>query len=168
MNALASGLTGAAALTAAHETLRRLVPDAPRMDVMGARALTSIYREWGCEPPDGQRLYAATLLSDLISNGVYYAAVAAGSRRRAWSRAAVFGLAAGLGAVYLPERLGLGRPPHADSRRNRALTVALYLAGALVAAGAAQRASREVDDNHPVVGYDRRWLRRPRPTRRLR
>jgi hypothetical protein len=168
MNALASGLTGAAALTAAHETLRQLLPDAPRMDVMGARALSSVYREWGCEPPEGQRLYAATMVSDLISNGLYYAAVTAGRRQHAWSRAIVFGLAAGLGAVYLPERLGLGRPPHAESRRNRALTVALYLTGALVAAGAARRAAREADGTHPVVGYDRRWLRRPRPSSRLR
>ena len=35
--ALASGLIGSCALTAAHEATRRVVSDAPRMDVLGER-----------------------------------------------------------------------------------------------------------------------------------
>ena len=35
--ALASGVAGACALTLLHEGVRRAVPDAPRMDVLGER-----------------------------------------------------------------------------------------------------------------------------------
>ena len=160
MHPMASGLTGAAALTLAHETLRRFVPDAPRMDVVGARALSTVIQRTGCAAPDGRQMYAATMAGDLLSNGIYYSAIAAGGRDGIWMRAAVLGLAAGLGAVYLPEPLGLGDPPHSESRRNRVLTVALYVGGALVAAAAASRRSGDPDERRPIMGYDRQWLRR--------
>ena len=161
MHALSSGLAGALVLTAAHETLRRFLPDAPRMDIVGARALSGAMRSAGHEPPQAERLYAATMAGDVISNAVYYSAISNGGRRGLWGRAAVLGLAAGLGAVYLPRPLGLGDPPHSEHLRNRLLTVALYLAGAFAAAAAARRTSGDYpDEREPVVGYDRKWLRR--------
>ena len=139
MHAVTSGLLGATALTAVHETLRRLIDAPPRMDIVGMRGLKRLYRMSGHRPPAGNQLYWMTLAGDIVSNAAYYAAVNAGSRRAAWNRATVLGLAAGIGAVTLPQRLGLGTPPNNHRLRTRVLTVAYYLTGALVAAAAARR-----------------------------
>jgi hypothetical protein len=137
MHPLASGLIGATALTAIHETARRVIPDPPRMDVVGSRAIVELCRLAGCEPPRGGRLYAVTMAGDVISNGIYYAAITGRTRTAIWTKAVVLGLAAGIGAVRLPQPLGLGEPPNNHNGRTRLLTITWYLAGALVAAAAA-------------------------------
>jgi hypothetical protein len=137
MNRLASGLIGAVALTAIHETARRIIPEPPRMDVVGGRAVEQLYRLAGCQPPDARRLYGITMAGDVISNALYYSAIAGGSRGAIWGKGVALGLAAGVGAVALPERLGLGTPPHNERVRTRILTVAWYMAGAMIAAAVA-------------------------------
>ena len=51
LKALGSGLVGACALTLIHETARRFVDDAPRMDVLGMRALSKAARAVDVDPP---------------------------------------------------------------------------------------------------------------------
>lgn len=142
MHALASGLAGATALTAVHEIARQIIPDAPRMDVVGMRGIARLCRLAGREPPDTDQLYGITMAGDVISNGIYYAAVPGNSRAATWMRAVTLGLAAGIGAVLLPEPLGLGKPPHVERTRTQVLTVAWYLTGALVAAAVADATHR--------------------------
>jgi hypothetical protein len=56
MQALTNGIVGAMALTAFHEGIRHAVPDTPRMDVLGRRAIAKLVRATGQEPPkDDQR-----------------------------------------------------------------------------------------------------------------
>ena len=137
LKALGSGLLGAVALTLIHETARRVAPEtAPRMDVLGMRAIQKAVRAVDAEPP--VPLHEAALVGDIISNSFYYSLVGAGSRQDAVRNGALLGLAAGLGAVFLPGPLGLGRQP-TDTPTTHALTVTWYLAGGL-AAGAAYAA----------------------------
>ena len=143
LKALGSGLVGACALTLIHETARRFIDDAPRMDVLGMRALSKAARAADLDPP--VPLHEAALVGDLVSNSLYYSLVGAGSRREALRNGALLGLAAGVGAVYLPERLGLGRQPTEDSPQTQLMTVAWYLLGGL-AAGAAYRALASHED----------------------
>ena len=143
LKALGSGLVGACALTLIHETARRFIDDAPRMDVLGMRALSKAARAADLDPP--VPLHEAALVGDLVSNSLYYSLVGAGSRREALRNGALLGLAAGVGAVYLPERLGLGRQPTEDSPQTQLMTVAWYLVGGL-AAGAAYRALASEED----------------------
>ena len=143
LKALGSGLVGACALTLIHETARRFIDDAPRMDVLGMRAVAKTMRAARFEPP--VQLHEAALVGDLVSNSLYYSLVGAGSRREALRNGALLGLAAGLGAVYLPEPLGLGRQPTEDSPQTQLMTVAWYLVGGL-AAGAAYRALTSEED----------------------
>lgn len=134
LKALGSGLLGACALTLIHETARRLAPDsAPRMDVIGMRAIAKTMRAVDAEPP--VPLHEAALVGDIISNSFYYSLIGAGSREDALRNGALLGLAAGLGAVFLPGPLGLGRQP-TDTRATQAMTVAWYVAGGLAAAAA--------------------------------
>jgi|SRR5690349_7823553 hypothetical protein len=136
--ALVSGIAGAAVLTSLHEVARRVVPHAPRMEVIGERALSDSMKAAGMRPPRGNQLFRATLLGELVSNALYYSVVGAGSRARALRRGVLLGLAAGLGAVLLPPRIGLGRPPGNKPSVTPLLTIAWYTAGGLAAALAAQ------------------------------
>lgn len=136
LKALGSGLLGACALTLIHETARRFIDDAPRMDVVGMRAIAKTLRAVDVEPP--VPLHEAALVGDIVSNSLYYSLVGVGDREDALRNGAILGLAAGLGAVYLPEPLGLGRQPAQDSPQTKLMTVAWYLLGGL-AAGAAYR-----------------------------
>jgi hypothetical protein len=133
-DALAGGLAGALTLTAIHETARRALPDAPRMDTLGRRALARGIRAAGAEPPRGDRLQALALAGDVVSNTAYYALVGAGRPETALARGAALGAAAGLGAIVLPPLLGLGRAPRGLTARTKAMTFTWYLAGGVAAA----------------------------------
>ena len=144
VTSLAAGLAGAAVLTAVHETTRRVTPDAPRMDILGERAIAKLMRGAGKSPPRGKKLHRLALGGDIVSNSLYYALV--GSGRDAWVRGAGLGLAAGIGAVVLPPVLGLGRAPRGVTPRTKAMTVAYYLAGGLAAAAVSRLISQADDD----------------------
>ncbi|HYN85954.1 MAG TPA: hypothetical protein VER32_11925 [Pyrinomonadaceae bacterium] len=137
LRALGGGLVGACALTLLHEAGRRVIPNAPRMDILGMRAIKKSLRAVGEEdPPVDVELHDLALLGDLLTNSAYYALVGAGDRRGAWRRGALLGLAAGVGAVTLPGPLGLGRSPSQRTPQTEAMTIALYLVGGLAAAAA--------------------------------
>ena len=132
--ALGSGLVGASVLTLVHETARHYIPEAPRMDVLGMRAFERVMRGAKLEPPKPDTLHTVTLAGDIVSNGLFYSLVGLGGRQGVWLRGILLGLAAGIGALVLPGPLGLGTAPRNQTNATRAMTVAWYAAGALVAA----------------------------------
>lgn len=140
LRALSSGIAGAVALTAIHQAARRVRPDAPRMDIVGMRALSRLMIAAGRIPPPPSQLYRLTLAGDLLANSLYYAAVPARDRAATVRRALLLGTGAGLGALLLPRPMGLDAPPHSESRANQVMTVAWYLAGAMAAAAWADQA----------------------------
>jgi hypothetical protein len=129
-----AGLVGAVALTSVHQLGTRWLPDAPRMDVVGMRAMTAARRSAGLAVPGPRQLYRQTMAGDIASNAIYYSLVGVGPPAGRWWRAAALGMAAGVGALLLPRPMGLGDPPHSDSPRNQVLTVAWYTMGGLAAA----------------------------------
>jgi hypothetical protein len=136
-DSLISGAAGAVALTAVHQAARAMTDAAPRMDVVGMRALArGITAAGGDTPRSSDRLYLATLAGDLISNSAYY------SLATSYTRGAAMGLLAGLGALFLPERLGLGTPPKSERLSNQVMTVAWYVVGGLAAAATADCLAR--------------------------
>jgi hypothetical protein len=140
---ITSGAAGSAALTILHELARRRVPYAPRMDLVAMRGLRRLVPALGEPNVHSRQLHRLALAGDLVSNAVYYAAVAAPTRRATWTRAAVLGTVAGIGALLLPEPMGLGPPPHSHHRGNQLMTLTWYLAGALTAAAVATAISRD-------------------------
>lgn len=134
---LASGAVGATVLTLIHEKARRAHPDAPRMDLVGMRALRQALRALGQRVPPRQQVHRLALAGDLIANSIYYAAIPARTTTATWVRGALLGTAAGVGALTLPAQMGLGDPPKSDRPTNQAMTIAWYLAGALAASAAA-------------------------------
>lgn len=146
--ALAAGTAGAFALNALHESARRVVPNAPRVELMAMKAIQRFFLSpFNVHMPE-RRLYWATLAGDLISNSLFYAFVVGSgkSRRSVWSRAALFGLGAGALAVVSPPAAGLGQQPTRNMKATGAMTIAWYVAGALVAAALFNGRRREAAD----------------------
>ena len=120
LKALGSGLAGALALTLVHETARRVRDDAPRMDVLGMRAIAKTLHAADVEQPDVE-LRDLALAGDLAANSLYYSLVGFGKREDAWLCGAA---------------LGLGPQPTERPPATQLMTVTWYLLGGL-AAGAA-------------------------------
>ena len=125
---LTAGLAGACAVTVIHEIGRRTLADAPRLDLLGRRALS---RMTGGRVDDGPDTQAIALAGDIIANSAYYGTAAAASERGGPAVIVAAGLLAGLGAVLLPGPLGLGEAATNLTRRTQLLTVAWYTVGAL-------------------------------------
>lgn len=136
-----AGIAGAVAMNMAHEITRRVLPEAPRLDVVGMRALARISSAAGVAPP--ARLREATFAADLAANSLYFSLVGIASARRALPLGAFLGGAAGVGSVLLPPPMKLGAGEVNRTRTTEALTVGLYLAGGLVAALAYRALVRE-------------------------
>lgn len=132
--ALGSGLAGAATMTLIHEAVKRVVPNAPRMDLLGMNALSKMMRNAGKNPPGRKSLYAWTMAGDIMSNALYYSLAGVGKGKNALIKGSILGLAAGVGAVLLPKPLGLNEEYSNRTASTKLMTVALYVAGGLITA----------------------------------
>ena len=132
INYVLAGLGGAAALNLLHESLKHKADDMPRVDLVGEEVIQKSLNYFGCPVNDEAALYRITLAADLVSNALYYSLIAVGSKKYIWARAIAYGLAGGIGAVALPKPLGLNPEPVTKSSKTKGLTIAYYLAGALV------------------------------------
>ncbi|MGV3540119.1 MAG: hypothetical protein ACO1OQ_09920 [Rufibacter sp.] len=131
-----SGLAGAVAVTAVHETVRRFYPNAPRMDILGMRAISKGLHAVGQTPPEGQTLHTWSLIGDIISNSLYYSLT--GSGKKGLLRGSILGAAAGVGGVLLPGPMGLGTTPSNRTRTTQAMTIGYYLLAGVVAGATAK------------------------------
>jgi hypothetical protein len=142
IHAIEGGVAGAVALTLVHESIRKVIPQAPRMDLLGMNAISKGLRLAGARTPSERKLYTATLVGDLFSNALYYSFAGIGKRDNVMTRGALLGLAAGLGAVLLPEPLGLN-PRHSNrSVQTQLMTVGLYVIGGIVAAAVMKKVAK--------------------------
>lgn len=135
LKALISGFVGALALNLIHETARQFSDAAPRVDLLGQQAIAETYEFFGSEPPAKNELYRMALAGDITSNAAYYSLVALSGAKNSVAAGAALGLAAGLGAVYLPDKIGLRSRYAAKTNTRAAMTIGYYTLGG-VAAGA--------------------------------
>lgn len=132
-DALIGGAVGATALTLIHESARRAMPDAPRMDTLGRRALSRGMEAVGLNPPEGDALQTSALAGDLVANTLFYALAGLGPADDAIERGGILGAVAGLGALALPPVMGLGSDPALKTPARAAMTLGWYLAGGIAA-----------------------------------
>src|SRR5215203_3654713 len=102
ITAFGGGLAGAMAVTLIHESVKRIVPQAPRMDLLGMNAVSKGFRLAGKSTPAEKKLFTLALAGDLVTNAFFYSAAGIGKEKNVWLRSALLGLAAGIGAVTLP------------------------------------------------------------------
>ncbi|MDQ1161870.1 hypothetical protein QE422_002238 [Chryseobacterium sp. SORGH_AS 447] len=121
-----AGLGGAIALSLLHEAIRKNFDNVPEINKVGEEALNKALDKADMKITNHDQLYAATLAGDVIGNGMYYATTATSGFNIA------SGLAMGLGALALPEKIGLDEKPVAENTQKKVMTVAYYLFGAIV------------------------------------
>jgi len=137
------GLAGAVALTLLNESARKVTVNAPRLDLLGENALAKLMKGGDLLPSTAKRFFP--LAGDLMTNTFYYAMAKGSTRSNTVSRGALLGLAAGIGALVLPGKLGLPEQHTNRTTSTQAMTIAWYLVGGLVAA-----AVINLIDNDPV------------------
>ncbi|MEQ7802166.1 hypothetical protein ABDJ41_20390 [Pedobacter sp. ASV1-7] len=129
---LFAGLAGSIALNVLHESLKKKSPDMPRVDILGEDALQKALHYFGAHIQSKENLYQATLAGDIIGNTLYYSLIGAGNPKYLWPKVAMMGLSAGIGAVSLPQPMGLDPQPVAKNNQVKTLTIGYYLLGAVV------------------------------------
>ncbi|WP_412467503.1 hypothetical protein [Pedobacter sp. KLB.chiD] len=139
LKSLLAGFAGAAALNILHESVRRLDPNAPRIDLLGREALAKSMDHFNLDSPSGDNLYLATLAGDMISNSLYYSAIGLGDKKNIYLKGVIAGLTAGLGAINIPDKVGLDDTPVTKTDKTKILTVAWYVIGGLVTAAVFNR-----------------------------
>ena len=137
---LISGFSGAVALTFLHQAFRKTVKNAPRMDRLGEQAIQKIIGATGHKVPSKNSLANVTMTGDIAGNAMYYSMVGALPVNPVVSGAAL-GLAAGVGALLLPEPLGLDEKYSNATTKTQVLTLAIYLAGGILAGLVARKLS---------------------------
>lgn len=138
MAAIAGGFLGALTLTLLHETIRRLTPDAPRMDRLGMEAISKGLQSADADVPEENSLFNITMAGDIISNSLYYSLAGAGKKSQAVLNGVILGSAAGIGALFLPKTMGLNEAAATRTFQTKLMTVALYITGGLAAGIAAK------------------------------
>jgi hypothetical protein len=136
--AVAGGLAGTLTVASLHEALRRLTPDAPRMDLLDMDLIRKGLKTVHQKVPEKDELQRWAVGGELVADTTYYSLAGMGGKKGVWLRGAVLGLVAGVTAVVLPKPLGLPADPSNKTTATQWMTVGLYLAGGLVAAAVAQ------------------------------
>jgi hypothetical protein len=144
------GLAGACTITLLNEGVRRFDPEAPRLDLLGMNAAAKLLKGSGLKKsqqpgPDG--LYKASMAGDLLSNSLYFGMARAEDKEGTLLRGALLGLGAGVGAIALAKPLGIDPHLGAAPLKTKALTVAWYLIGGLVAAAVINMMDSRTDDD---------------------
>ena len=140
---LAGGLAGTVTVASLHEALRRITPDAPRMDILDMELIRKALKIINKEAPEEDELQRWVVGGELLCDTAYYGLTGVGGKNGAWLRGVLLGLVAGVSAVVLPEPLGLSKESSNKTLGTQLMTVGLYLMGGLAAATAAQ-----LIDNH--------------------
>lgn len=132
ISSLISGLAGAGALTLLHQWVKKRAANAPRMDELGMQALGNAMEATELDMPSPEELYQYTFAGDIAGNTMYYA-LAGTSPRNSILAGSALGVLAGTAAIVLPGKLNLNEEYSGATPRTKAMTVALYTAGGLVA-----------------------------------
>jgi len=144
---LAGGLAGTVAVASMHEALRRVTPDAPRMDILDMDLIRKGLKSINKEGPREDQLQRWAVGGELFCDTAYYSLTGIGGKKGIWLRGALLGLIAGVTAVVLPKPLGLPTEPSNKTLGTQLMTVGLYLMGGLVAAAVTQLADHAQRNN---------------------
>ena len=146
--ALEGGLAGAVALTLIHETIKRAIPGAPRLDLLGIQVVSKGVKAFKAKQPKERALYGMALTGELISNAIYYSLSGIGGSKGAVAKGAALGLGAGLSAVILPDKIGLSGQNTNRNIETKILTVGLYVLGGIIASLVLKKLDKRKKNQH--------------------
>jgi len=146
-------------MTILHESVKKVVPKAPRLDLLGQQALSKGLQKAGTRVPKQQSLYTLSLAGDLLANTVYYSLSNLGAPKNIWLRSTVFGVVAGVSAILLPKPLGLDEKYSNKTLSTKFMTIGLYVTGALVSAAVVKLMERKkISETKKQVEWERKLL----------
>lgn len=152
---MAGGLAGTITVASLHEALRRITPNAPRMDQLDIDLLRKGLKSMNKKLPEENELQRWAVGGELLCDTAYFSMAAAGGRKKAWLCGALLGLAAGISAVVLPKSLGLPDESSNKTLGTKIMTVGLYLIGGLAAAAVARMVDKAgSEENKEVIEED--------------
>jgi hypothetical protein len=157
-SALAGGLAGTITVASLHEALRRITPNAPRMDQLDIDLLRKGLQSINKKVPEENELQRWAVGGELLCDTAYFSMAAAGGRKKAWLYGALLGLAAGISAVILPKSLGLPEESSNKTLGTKIMTVGLYLIGGLAAAAVAKMVDNAGSDEESKEVIDEDYL----------
>ncbi len=135
---LAGGLAGTLMVAAMHEALKRVTPDAPRMDILDMELIRKGLKSINKKVPGEDELQRWAVGGELFCDTAYYSLTSIGGKKGIWFRGVLLGLVAGVTAVVLPKPLGLPQEPSNKTLGTQLMTIGLYSMGGLVAAAITQ------------------------------
>jgi hypothetical protein len=133
--ALAGGLAGTLTVASLHEALRRITPNAPRMDILDMELLRKSLKSMNKEVPAHDQLQRWAVGGELFADTAYYGMAGLGGKKGVWLRGALLGLVAGVTAVVLPKPLGLPEEPSNKTFNTQIMTVGTILIGWISGSG---------------------------------
>ena len=113
-----------------HKRTRKTISDAPRVDVMGMRAVQKLADALGVPPP--QNLRRTTLAGDFVANTLYFSAVGIRGPQHAIAVGAIAGLVAGIGVLLLQEPLELGHDEVNRTPQTQVMAPGMYFAAGVI------------------------------------
>ncbi|HEX8333593.1 MAG TPA: hypothetical protein VF622_13315 [Segetibacter sp.] len=129
--ALAGGIAGALVIKGIHELVKKLDKDVPHFDNLDLTA-TQKNNFFGGEG-DSAKFFSGGLTGDLLNNAIH-SSVTGLSDKDADLKSGILGIASGLGAVYLPEVLGINKEHKGHSDKKHHVLSSIYnLAGVFIA-----------------------------------
>ena len=144
---LAGGLAGTLTVASIHEALRRVTPDAPRMDILDMELIRKGLKSMNKEVPGEDELQRWAVGGELFCDTAYYSLAAIGGKKGVWFRGGLLGLVAGVTAVILPKPFGLPEEPSNKTLGTQLMTIGLYLMGGLVTAAVTQLVDNAQSNN---------------------
>jgi hypothetical protein len=145
--ALAGGLAGTVTVASIHEALKRITPDAPRMDLLDMELIRKGLASMNKKIPAENELQRWAVGGELLCDTAYFGLAGMGGKKGVWLRGALLGLVAGIAAVVLPKPLGLPEESSNKTTATKLMTIGLYLIGGIVAAATTQLVDNAQENN---------------------
>jgi len=136
--AVVGGLAGTVTVASIHEALRRISPNAPRMDLLDMELIRKGLKTINKKVPGENELQRLAVGGELLCDTAYYGLAGIGTKKGVWLRGVLLGLVAGVTAVVLPKPLGLPQDSRNKTLGTQLMTIGLYLMGGIVAAATTQ------------------------------
>jgi hypothetical protein len=139
-SAITAGAIGTTAITLLHEGARQVIPNSPRVELMGMRGI----QKYGLDPlgltVPRPLLYSLSIAFDLVHNSLGYA-MAVGlagnqNKKRLWTTAILYGLGTGIFTLTMPPLVKIGQQPTKNLKATSAMTIGMYILGGIITAAA--------------------------------
>ena len=150
---LAGGIAGALIIKGIHELVKKLDKDVPHFDHLDLNVREK-HNFFGGEGGTENKFFSGGLTGDLLNNAIHKS-VSGLSDSNTDLKGGILGIASGLGAIYLPEVLGINHEHKGHSEKKHQVLATIYsLAGVFIASKVVEWINDKIqgtNNHHPQV-----------------